>query len=101
MSRGLCGVLAPDGAGAPVVLVASVVCGRCGGWAVAWGVEVDGLEDVEVVGLPGALVADGAKERTLVALVAAVPSRIGYFDLHVDHPTASGQFHSFPGMPTR
>ena len=53
--RGLCGVPAPDGAGAPAVLVASVVCGQCGEWAVASGVEVDGLEDVETVGLRGAL----------------------------------------------
>ena len=36
------------------------------------GLEVDGLEDVEVVGLCGALVSDCARARTLVALVAAV-----------------------------
>ena len=52
--------------------MASVVCGQCGEWAVMWGVEGDGLEGVEVVGLRGALVPDGAGARTLVALVAAV-----------------------------
>ena len=35
--RGLCGVPAPDGAGAPVVLVGSEVSGRRGEWAVSWG----------------------------------------------------------------
>ena len=35
--RGLCGVPAPDGAGTPVVRVASVACGRCAEWTVAWG----------------------------------------------------------------
>ena len=63
---------APDGAGAPVVLLASVVCVRCGLWAVAWGLEADGPEDVEVVGPRGALVHNGAGARTLVAPVAAV-----------------------------
>ena len=63
---------ASDGAAVLVVLVASVVCGRCEEWAVAWGVEVDGLEDVEVVDLRGALVLDGAGARTLVGLVVAV-----------------------------
>ena len=63
---------APDGAGAPVVHVAPEVCGRCGEWTVAWGVEVDGLEDMEVVGLCGAPVPGGARARTFVALVAAV-----------------------------
>ena len=53
-----------------MVLVASVVCGHCGELVVACGVEVDGLEDVEVVGVPGALFPDGAGELTLVALVA-------------------------------
>ena len=52
--------------------MASVVCGRCGEWAVAWGLGVDGLEDVAFVGLLGALVPDGAEARTLVALVAAL-----------------------------
>ena len=52
--------------------MALVVCGRCGEWAVAWGMEVDGLEDVEVFGLCGVLVPDGAGARTLVVLVAAV-----------------------------
>ena len=61
--------MVPEG---PVVLVALVVCGWCGEWPVAWGVEVDGLEDVEVVGLRGVLVPDGAGARTFVALVAAV-----------------------------
>ena len=36
--------------------MASVVCGRCGEWVVVWGIEVDRLEDVEVVGLLGPLV---------------------------------------------
>ena len=70
--RRLCGVPAPSGAGAPVVLVAAAVCGRCGDWAVARGVQVDGLDDVEVVGLYGAPVPDGDGGRTLVAPVAAV-----------------------------
>ena len=52
--------------------MALVVSGRCGEWMVAWGVEVDGLEDVEVIGLRGAPVFDGARARTFVALVAAV-----------------------------
>ena len=56
----------PDGAGTPVVLVASVVCGRCGEWAVAWGVGVDGLEDVEVVGLCGALVPDRKLKQAFI-----------------------------------
>ena len=68
--RWLCSVPSPDGAGAPVVLVASVICGRCGDRMVPE--EVDGPEDVEVVRLRGALVPDGAGARTLVALVAAV-----------------------------
>ena len=62
--QGLCGVPVPDGAQAAVVPVALVACGRFGAWGVAWGVEV--------VGLGGALVPDGAGARTLVALVAAV-----------------------------
>ena len=70
--RGLCGVPVPDGAGAPVVLVASTVCGRCGEWTVTSGVEVDRLEDLEVCGLCGAQVPVGAGARTLLALVAAV-----------------------------
>ena len=65
---GLCCLPVPDGARAPVVLVASMACGR---WIV-WGVEVDGLDEVEVFGLLGALVPDGAGARALVALVAAV-----------------------------
>ena len=72
LCRGLCGVPVPDGVGAPVVLEASLVCCGWGEWAVPWGVEVDGLEDVEVVGLRGAPVPDGAGARTLVALVATV-----------------------------
>ena len=52
--------------------MASVVCGRCAERAVAWGVELDGPEDVEVVGLRGGLGPDCAGARTLVALVAAV-----------------------------
>ena len=63
--RGLSGVPAPDG-------VTLVVCDRCGQWGVLWVVEVDWLEDVEVAGLRGALVPDGAGARTLVALVAAL-----------------------------
>ena len=65
--RGLCGVPAPDGAGTPVVRVASVACGRCGESTVAWEVEVDGLEGVEAVGLCGAPPHDGARARLFVA----------------------------------
>ena len=70
--RALCGVPAPDGRRLPVVLLALVVCSRSGEWTVARGVEVDGLEDVEVVGTRGGPVADGARAPTFVALVAAV-----------------------------
>ena len=70
--RELCGVSAPDGARRSVVHLAPVVCGRGGEWTVALGVRVDGLEDLEVVGLCGAPVPDGARARTFVALVAAV-----------------------------
>ena len=52
--------------------MAAAVCGRCGDWAVARGVQVDGLDDVEVVGLYGAPVPDGDGARTLVGLVAAL-----------------------------
>ena len=52
--------------------VASVVCGRCGEWTVAWGAEVDGLEDPEVVELCGAPAPDGARTRTFVAPLGAV-----------------------------
>ena len=70
--RGLCGVPAPDGAGTPVVRVASVACCRCGEWMVAWGADVDGLEDVDAAVLCGATTLDGVRARTFVALVAAV-----------------------------
>ena len=52
--------------------MAPVVCGQCGEWEVAWAVEEDRLEDVEVAGLRGEPVPDGAGARTLVALIAAV-----------------------------
>ena len=74
---GLCGAPAPDGAGTPVVSVVSVACGRCGESTVVWGAEVDGLEDVEVVGPCGAPTPDGATARTFVALVAAVTRQRG------------------------
>ena len=70
--RGLRGVPAPDGAETPVVCMASLACGRCGELMVASGVEVDGLEDVEDVGLCGVSTPDGARAHTFVALVAAV-----------------------------
>ena len=70
--RGLCGVPAPDGAGTPVVRVASLACGWCAEWTVAGGAEVYGLEDVEAIGFCGAPTPDGARARTFVALVAAV-----------------------------
>ena len=70
--RGLCGAPALDGAGAPVVRVASAACCRCGEVTGAWGAEVDGPEDVEAVGPCGAATPDGARARTFVALVAAV-----------------------------
>ena len=69
---GLCGVPAPDGAGLAVVRAASVACGQCGELTVAWGVEVDGLADVEAVRLCGVSTPDGARARTFVALVAVV-----------------------------
>ena len=74
---GLCGVPAFDSAGTPVVSVASGDCGRCGEWMVGWGAEVDGLEDVEAVGLSGAPTPGGARARTFVALVAAVARNRG------------------------
>ena len=70
--RGLCGAPAPDGARRPVVRVVSAACCRFGELTDAWGVEADGLEDVEAVGLCGAPTPDGARARTFVALVAAV-----------------------------
>ena len=76
--RRLCGGPAPNGAGAPVVCVTPVVCGRCGEWTVAWGVEVDWLEDVEVFRLCRAPAPDGARARTFVALVAAVARDRGW-----------------------
>ena len=76
--RVLSGVPAPDGAGTPAVRVESVVCGRCGEWTVAWGLELDGLEDVEVVGLCGVPALDYARARTLVAPVAAVARDRGW-----------------------
>ena len=64
--RGLCGVLALDGAGASVVRVASAARCWCGVATGVWGAEVDGPEDVE------AIAADRARARTFVALVAVV-----------------------------
>ena len=69
---GLWGAMAPDGVGTPVVHVVSAACCRCGELMDAWGVEADGLEDVEAVGLCGALTPDGARARKFVVLVAAV-----------------------------
>ena len=69
---------AHDGAGTLVVRVASAVCVRCGEWTVAWGAEVDGLEDVEVVGLCGVRAPDDARARTFVPLVAAVARDRGW-----------------------
>ena len=63
--RGLCGVPALDGAGAPVVRVASVARCWCGVATGVGGAEVDGLGDVEDV------TAD-VWARTFVALVAVV-----------------------------
>ena len=65
-------------AGTPVVRVPWVACGRCGEWTVAWGAEVDGREDVEVVGLYGASAPDDARARTIVAPVAAVARDRGW-----------------------
>ena len=67
-----------EGAGTPVVRVAPVVCGPCGEWTVARGVKVNGLEDVEVVGLCGAPAPDGARARIFVALVSAVVHAWGW-----------------------
>ena len=64
--RGLCGVLALDGAGASVVRVASAARWWCAVATGVWGAEVDGPEDVEAVA------ADGARVSTFVALVAVV-----------------------------
>ena len=63
--RGLCGVPALDGAGPPVVRVASVACCLCGSAAGVGGAEVDGSGDVEDV-------AADVRARTFVALVAVV-----------------------------
>ena len=63
--RALRGVPAIDGAGSPVVRVASVACYWCGAVTGVGGAEVDGLGDVE----------DDAADvwaRTFVALVAVV-----------------------------
>ena len=63
--RGLCGVSALDGAGSPVVCVASVAHCWCGAVTGVGGVEVDGLGVVEDV-------AADVRARTFVALVAVV-----------------------------
>ena len=63
--RGLCGVPALDGAGSPVVRVASVACCWCGAATGVGGAEVDGLGDVEDV-------AADVRARPFVALVAVV-----------------------------
>ena len=63
--RGLCGVPTPDGAGTPVVRVASTACCWCGSAAGAGGAEVDGSGDMEDV-------AADVRARTFVALVAVV-----------------------------
>ena len=57
--------------------MALVACGRCCEWTVAWGAKVDGLEDVEAVGLCGAPTPDGARVCTFVALIAAVACHRG------------------------
>ena len=62
---GLCGVPALDGAGSPVVCVASVACCWCGAAAGVGGAEPDGLGDVEDV-------AADVQARTFSALVAVV-----------------------------
>ena len=65
--RGLCGVPALDGAGASVVRVASAASCWCGvATGSGGGAELDGPEDVEDIA------ADGARERTFVALVAVM-----------------------------
>ena len=63
--RGLCGVPALDGAGSPVVRVASVACCWCGVATGVGGADVDGLGDVDDV-------AADIRARTFVALVAVV-----------------------------
>ena len=63
--RGLCGVPALDGAGPPVVRVASEACCWCGSAAGVRGAEVDGSWDVEDV-------AADVRARTFLALVAVV-----------------------------
>ena len=63
--RGVCGAPALDGAGPPVVRVASAACCWCGSAAGVGGAEVDGSGDVEDV-------ADNVRARTFVALVAVV-----------------------------
>ena len=63
--RGLCGVPALDGAGPPVIRVASAACCWCGSAAGVGGAEVDGSGDVEDV-------AANVRARTFVALVAVV-----------------------------
>ena len=61
----LCAVPALDGAGSPVVCVASVACCSCGAATGAGGAKVDGLGDVEDV-------AADLRACTFVALVAVV-----------------------------
>ena len=63
--RTLCRVLALDGAGSPVVRVASATCCWCGSAAGVGGAGMDGLGDVEDV-------AANVRARTFVALVAVV-----------------------------
>ena len=74
----------PDGAGTPVARVASVASGRRGEWMVAWGAEMDGLEDVEVFGFSGVPASDGARGRTFVALAAAVARDRGWVVMVAD-----------------
>ena len=52
--------------------------GRCGEWTVALGAEVDGLEDVDAVGICGASAPDGDRACTFVAPVAAVARDRGW-----------------------
>ena len=63
--RGLCGVPALDGAGSPVVRVASAACCWCGSATGVGGAEVDGLGDVEDI-------TANVQARTFVALVAVL-----------------------------
>ena len=70
--RGVCGMPALDGFGTSVVRVASAAWCRCGEVTGAWGVKVDGMDDVEAVGPCGKPTPNGARACTFVALVAAV-----------------------------